>query len=516
MNAEMKIKQRLKNPKQIQRDAPRSHHAGNVGRAWVTVGVCLLLGVSALGCGGKLSDSASRGVGRYVTVEERGVEGVSCHPSQPALSWAVVIGVNEYQDERIADLSGAVADAWNVYHALVSPQGGRVARSRAKLLLNEEASKRGVEDALGHFLTNACPQDMITIYFAGHGAPEPKRPTEPFLLVHNSDLDSLASTAIAMSQLPQFLKWRNEEASRLLFIVDACHSGNISFPGSRGFAPTKKIAQERAKQVTQSIAKVSKEHTGWGVIAATAPDQVASEGGEGSARCVLGGRPYQGGAFTCALLDGLGGEADRDQDQAVSYDELFTHLSQRLRGLRGASQTPQRSGDLTGELKVFKERSGPILLPPLPERYKRAQVRWSAEPWAYGSLATSLLSLGVGLIKQREANSLNAKLNAFLTDPTRVIRTEAAYQAEVAKRDASQQSAQSWAIAGGALGAVSLGLAIWEASQVLPDDDEVYAQEPSIILNPMQNTPLGLHEPRPLKEPSEAHVSSTDKSRETP
>ena len=516
MNAEMKIKQRLKNPKQIQWEADLSDRTEKTKWAWVTWGLYALLGMSVLGCGGRLSEPASRGISRYVTVEERGAAGVSCHPSQPALSWAVVIGVNEYQDERIADLSGAVADAWNVYHALVSPQGGRVARSRAKLLLNEEATKRGVEDALGHFLTDACPQDMITIYFAGHGAPEPKRPTEPFLLVHNSDLDSLASTAIAMSQLPQFLKWRNEEASRLLFIVDACHSGNISFPGSRGFAPTKNLAQERAQQVTRSIAKVSKEHAGWGVIAATAPDQVASEGGQDMARCILGGRPYQGGVFTCALLDGLGGGADRDQDQAVSYDELFTHLSQRLRGLRGASQTPQRSGDLTGELRVFKERSGPILLPPLPERYKRAQVKWSAEPWAYGSLGASLLSLGVSLIKQRNANSLNAELNAFLTDPTRVIRTEAAYQAEVVDRDTAQQSAQSWAIAGGVFGAVSLGLAIWEVTQALPDDHEVYAQEPSIILNPMQNTPLGLHEPRPLKKASEAQVRPNEKTEVKP
>jgi len=448
-----------------------------------------------------MNSQVTRGMGRYVTLEERSNESGQCHPSQPPLSWAVVVGVNEYRDPRIADLKGAAQDAWNVYHALVSPKGGRVATKRAKLLLNERATKGAVEDALGHFLTQACPQDMITIYFAGHGAPEPQRPEEPFLLVHNSDLDSLASTAIAMSQLPQFLKWRNQDANKLLLVVDACHSGNIAFPGSRGFKVERGAESKRAQQITQGIQKVSKLHKGWGVLAATAPDQLATEGQGTAQPCILGGRPYEGGVFTCALLDGLGGEADSDQDRAVSYDELYVHLSQSLIHLRGAEQTPQRSGDLIGDIKLFSERSGPILIPPLPDRYKEPQVSWSAKPWAYGALGASLTSLGVALYQRETYHSLNDGLRSFLSDPSRSLsqRTELVYREEVSARDQARDLAISWGISAATLGLTSFALGLWELTNAPPADREVYSREPSLILNPMKSSSLKLYEPSPLK-----------------
>ena len=90
----------------------------------------------------------------------------------------MVIGINEYQDEGIPDLDGAVNDAWAFYHYIASPAGGSIPPMRMRLLLNEEATREAVAGALGKFLANACPQDQVIIYFAGHGMPEPERPEE--------------------------------------------------------------------------------------------------------------------------------------------------------------------------------------------------------------------------------------------------------------------------------------------------------------------------------------------------
>ena len=175
---------------------------------------------------------------RYVMPAQIQATTQVCDVNIPAKAWAVVAGINFYQDSRIPDLEGAVDDAWNFYHYLVSPQGARFEPSQVRLLLNEQATRSGIEDALGQFLTAACPQDKVVIYFAGHGAPEPNRPQEAFLLVHDTSLDSMVSSAISMSQLPKFLQWRTGNTAQLLMLIDACHSGNIQFPNSRGVTGT--------------------------------------------------------------------------------------------------------------------------------------------------------------------------------------------------------------------------------------------------------------------------------------
>ena len=151
-----------------------------------------------ISCGGESQKRASMGRARYVTQAPPASSIQRCVATAPSRPWAVVIGVNAYQDPRIPDLEGAVLDAWNVYHYLISPLGGKIDQRHARLLLNEEATKENVEEALGQFLRGSCPQDLITIYFAGHGAPEPDDPDEPFLLLHNTRLDAMVSTAIAI------------------------------------------------------------------------------------------------------------------------------------------------------------------------------------------------------------------------------------------------------------------------------------------------------------------------------
>ena len=162
---------------------------------------------------------------RYVRTSQIETNARVCDAKSPSQSWAVVAGINFYQDERIPDLEGAVDDAWNFYHYLVSERGAKFEPKQVKLLLNEEATRSGIEDALGQFLTAACPQDKVVIYFAGHGAPEPSRPEEAFLLVHDTSLDSMVSSAVSMSQLPKFLQWRTGSTAQLLMLIDACHSG---------------------------------------------------------------------------------------------------------------------------------------------------------------------------------------------------------------------------------------------------------------------------------------------------
>jgi hypothetical protein len=89
-----------------------------------------------------------------------------------AQKWAVVIGIAQYRDSRIAGLRSAAADAQAFYDWLVSQQGGGYAPSRVRLLLDSEATAQNIKNALFTWLKQALEEDMAVIYFAGHGSPE--------------------------------------------------------------------------------------------------------------------------------------------------------------------------------------------------------------------------------------------------------------------------------------------------------------------------------------------------------
>ena len=61
--------------------------------------------------------------------------------------WAVIIGVSQYKDTRIAQLRYASADAASFYDWIVSPQGGKFAPSMVKLLTDSDAT--GVNVKIG-------------------------------------------------------------------------------------------------------------------------------------------------------------------------------------------------------------------------------------------------------------------------------------------------------------------------------------------------------------------------------
>ena len=82
-------------------------------------------------------------------------------------SWAVIIGINDYQHERVPKLRYAVNDTLSVEAALLA-QGFR--RDRITVLTDRQATKARIEEALGDRLRQqAGREDRVLVFFAGHG-----------------------------------------------------------------------------------------------------------------------------------------------------------------------------------------------------------------------------------------------------------------------------------------------------------------------------------------------------------
>jgi hypothetical protein len=240
--------------------------------------------------------------------------------------WAVVVGVSEYTNPDIPCLKYADKDAEALANFLRRPEGGGYDSDHLRLLLNKDATLANVRDALINFLNQAIDMDLVLIYFAGHGAPEPARPQNIYLLTSNSDPSALGTSAFPMWDIQTVLA-RYINAKRIIVFSDACHSGNIS----ASFA-TRGVGVAKENLVNQYLSDLSKSKEGVVVFTASAAGEVSQEFPE-----------MAHGVFTYYLLEGMEGKADYNNDYTVTINELMQYVEEQVKRKTRGSQNPTRS-----------------------------------------------------------------------------------------------------------------------------------------------------------------------------
>jgi len=260
---------------------------------------------------------------------------------------AVIIGINKYQDEKIPDLKLARADAEAVYQILTDPELGRISPDHIILLLDEQATQRNIRSAIGTKIPHrAGEQDMVLIYYAGHGVPviNPKTRAhdgmEKYLAPADAELDDLRATGIAMDEIQKFFGYI--ESRQVMFFIDSCYSGEA---GGRTFQHP--LYQKRAALTNEFLDDLASE--GRMVLTACDVNEVSLEI-----------KNLGHGLFTYHLLEGLKGVADKDQDGLVTihelYDYVYEQVSQQARRM-GGSMHPVQKGSLKGKIFLTQYES---------------------------------------------------------------------------------------------------------------------------------------------------------------
>jgi hypothetical protein len=236
--------------------------------------------------------------------------------------WAVVIGVGEYESDDIPDLDFAPNDARAVRDFLLSDAAGPF--DEVLFLENERATGAAMREALFVFLQQADWDDLVVIYYAGHGAPDPGRPDNLYLLPTDTELDRLAATGFPMWDVKTALR-RQIAAERVLVIADACHSAGTADGETVGGGDSNQIAGGFQELFTPSRRLM---------LTAADTNEFSLEDER------WGGH----GVFTHFLLDGLRGAGDLDANGIVTVTELFDHVSNQVRGATSGRQNPQLRG----------------------------------------------------------------------------------------------------------------------------------------------------------------------------
>jgi WD40 repeat protein len=240
--------------------------------------------------------------------------------------WAVVIGISEYANPTIKNLSYADRDARDFAEFLKSAAGGGFEADRMKILLNKDATLQNIKGALYNFLRQTVDKDLVVIYFAGHGAPEPANPSNNYLLSYDTDPTSLETSAFPMWDVNTALT-RYIPSKRVVVFSDACHSGGISSD-----LATRGVSLTETNLINQYLADLSKSKEGTIVFTASQAGEVSQELDK-----------FGHGVFTYYLLQGMKGEADINNDYTVTIGELMDYVEESVKRQTKGNQHPTRN-----------------------------------------------------------------------------------------------------------------------------------------------------------------------------
>lgn len=164
--------------------------------------------------------------------EQRGITVVpKVAPGSLAITgeyWALIVGIDKYK--HAPTLDSAVRDAGGVRDVLMQRYGFR--RDRIIELLNEQATRTNIEDALFNLGRKAGAEDSVFIYYAGHGqydeegrlgwwVPVEAQPKQPGTFITNASIRDYIE---------------GMKAKHVYLVADSCFSGTL-FGKARAMPP---------------------------------------------------------------------------------------------------------------------------------------------------------------------------------------------------------------------------------------------------------------------------------------
>jgi Tfp pilus assembly protein PilF len=248
--------------------------------------------------------------------------------SDASKTYALVVGISGYQNPAIPRLTYADKDATLFADWLHSKAGGSIPKNQVKLFTNEAATISGIYAALDWLKTQARKNDIVYIYFSGHGDIESRDTiSQGYLLAWNSPATNYRNNAISVTDINECannLTTRKE--AKVIIISDACHSGKMAgdFYKGRQFtaANLQLVLNNQVRLASCEAHQQAAEGPAWG-----------------------GGR----GVFSWYLLKGLQGLAPANKQGIISLKGLQSFLDSSFKNDRGlAAENHQQNPVIDG------------------------------------------------------------------------------------------------------------------------------------------------------------------------
>jgi uncharacterized caspase-like protein len=233
---------------------------------------------------------------------------------------ALLIGNSTYpaDEHNLQSLKGPVKDIAALNRALIDPATGLFADVDVALL--PEATSSRVIRTMGRFFGTAARDDVLLVYFSGHGKLDQNGRLH--LCMQDTESTDLLGTAVSSARINEFAD--ASRARNVIIVLDCCHAGAF-----------------RGGELGDAVAGPGRY-----VLTSCRGTQLANDA------TVENGTSY----FTQHLVDGLlGAAADQDRDGWVTFSDLYSYVNRRLR--EAGKQIPQQR--VSGDGDVRLARSSP-------------------------------------------------------------------------------------------------------------------------------------------------------------
>jgi hypothetical protein len=222
---------------------------------------------------------------------------------------AFLIASSRFEAEpQLSPLIGPENDVDAMQEVLQSPGAGNF----DDVIVLKNKPSQEVRVALNQAIRNAASDDLLLIYFSGHGKLDFRG--RLCLTMADTQLSVLESTSIRMTEIKDFLDVGR--CRKVVLILDCCYSGAVGKSFTRG-------SVDDQMQITA-------ENCGMAILTASTALETAMEKEDGAC-----------GVFTRHLVDGIkSGEADRDGDGVITLDEWYDYVHEKV--LAEGRQRPQK------------------------------------------------------------------------------------------------------------------------------------------------------------------------------
>ena len=235
---------------------------------------------------------------------------------------ALIIGITNYKNIPISIYADKDAKLFADY----AYRSLGISRDKIKLLVNDSANYIEIKTALKLWLKNEIVENKsdVYIFFAGHGLVSDNQ-KDLYLIPYDGEPSLLGDTSFMRSDLFSLID--ESKPGSVTAFFDTCYSGltrqnEMLVADAR---PIKIVADETSLPSNVNL------------ISAASNNEIASS---------LEGAEH--GMFSYYLMEGLGGNADLDQDKNITVGELHEYVKDKVRekaAKLGRDQNPQVSGN---------------------------------------------------------------------------------------------------------------------------------------------------------------------------
>lgn len=242
--------------------------------------------------------------------------------------YLLIVGISSYPAPYALDLANK--DARDFAHHMAQQTGQLYNSTVPKLLIDEQATRQNILDGLKWLSDNVGEKDAGVVFFAGHG----EKVGSSYFFIPGGDSAFPAKGDIKSEADFEVWKKKNSQSAwvpgeeiantlhrlkgRAIFFVDTCHAGSLARQAARA-----------SSDMTGELNAVSEEK-GVIIFASSTGKELSQEDSA-----------WGNGAFTKAIIEGIKGKADRDNNGLILPSYLSAYVSKRVRELTNGQQRPE-------------------------------------------------------------------------------------------------------------------------------------------------------------------------------